>query len=320
MNVVLLYGQNSAQADSRELLQVFKDLNIAAEAFEAGPGIGISYVFGLSPGGETAALFPTHILILGSLDPSWLIYALGFSAGCRIPLLVYEGKAGGQPGENAEFISLFKKSAKKLKTKNTLIKYFEDEKAEWIKKEAARDAAGARDTLLQMGIPVTLDSLGKCAEEGKVLELSLFLASGFSPDARDKAGVPLLNLAARGGHRDAVDALLKAGANVNVPSDDRGSSALMDSAMGKHLGMMEDLLRAGADVNIRSKDGQSALILAVGLNDADSVEILLKAGANPDDPDLLGASARKYATLFNRTGIVALFDTYAPLKATCQAS
>jgi ankyrin repeat protein len=171
-----------------------------------------------------------------------------------------------------------------------------------------------------MGVSVTAESLAACAAEGKVLELSLFLASGFSPDTKGKAGVPLLNLAARGGHREALDLLLKAGAQVNIPSDDRSSSALMDSTMGKHLDMMEDLLRAGADVNIKSKDGQSALILAVGLDDAASVEILLKAGADPDDPDLLGASARKYATLFNREAIVTLFNAYAPPKANYQAS
>ncbi|AEF83058.1 ankyrin repeat domain-containing protein [Leadbettera azotonutricia] len=324
MNVVLLYSQNSGKGNFQDLLETFTDLSIAAEAFEAGPGVDISQVFGISPGGETAALFPSHIVVLGSLDPSWLIFAIGFSTGCRIPLLVYGDTAKGLSGEDkktpAEFSSLLKESSKKLKNKTALIRYFEDEKAAWIKKEAARDAARARDTLLQMGISVTLESLAKCTEEGKALELSLFLASGFHPDTKDKAGVPLLNIAARGGHREAVEVLLKAGAKVNIPSDDRGSSALMDSAMGKHHDMMEDLLKAGADVNIKSKDGQSALILAVGLNDADSVEILLKSGADPDDPDLLGASARKYATLFNRESIVALFNAYAPQNANYEAS
>jgi ankyrin repeat protein len=322
MNVLLLYSQNSAKGISQEILQVFKDLSITAEAFETGPGADVPYIFGLSPGGETAALFPSHVLILGSLDPSWLIFSVSFSAGARIPLLAYMDKAVGSslPRENADFLSSLKDFSKKLKNIGELKKYFKDERAAWFKKEASRDVSRAKDTLLNMGIPVSLESLSKCAEDGKVLEISLFLTSGFSPDIKDKTGVPLLNLAARGGHKEAVDVLLKAGAKVNIPSDDRGSTALMDSAMGKHLDMMKDLLLAGADVNIKSKDGQSALILAVGLNDDAAVEILLKAGADPDDPDLLGASARKYATLFNRTAIVTLFNTYAPPKANSQAS
>jgi hypothetical protein len=43
--------------------------------------------------------------------------------------------------------------------------------------------------------------------------------------------------------------------------------------------------------------------------------MLLKAGADPDDADALGASARKYAALFHNSAIQVLFDTYAPLQA-----
>jgi hypothetical protein len=256
-------------------------------------------------------------LLFDCLNPLWISLTAGFAAGARIPLLIYGNEAAKiLPEEHAEFSNLLKNISKTLKNKTALKKYIEGEKEAWVKKEASRDAARARDTLLQMGISVTIESLAKCVTEGKTLELSLFLASGFSPDTKDKAGVPLLNLAARGGQRDVLNVLLKSGASVNIPSDDRSSSALMDSAMGKHSDMMEDLIHAGAEVNVKSKDGQSALILAVGLNDAASVEILLKAGADPDDPDLLGASARKYAALFNREAIVNLFNTYAPPKAS----
>jgi hypothetical protein len=40
--------------------------------------------------------------------------------------------------------------------------------------------------------------------------------------------------------------------------------------------------------------------------------MLLKAGADPDDTDALGASARKYAGLFHNDALLALFDTYTP--------
>jgi ankyrin repeat protein len=82
---------------------------------------------------------------------------------------------------------------------------------------------------------------------------------------------------------------------------------------------MKDLIAAGADINLKSRDGQSALIIAVGLNDEESVEILLKAGADADEPDSLGASARTYAGLFKDPAILALFKAYAPLKNEKQA-
>jgi ankyrin repeat protein len=124
--------------------------------------------------------------------------------------------------------------------------------------------------------------------------------------------VPLLCLAVRAGDRDMSGLLLKAGASVNLLAGDRGGSALIDAALGKHAGILMDLLAVGANTNVKSKDGQSALIIAVGLNDEPTVELLLKAGANVDEPDSLGASARKYAALFNKPGIVNLFKTYVP--------
>jgi ankyrin repeat protein len=78
---------------------------------------------------------------------------------------------------------------------------------------------------------------------------------------------------------------------------------------------MKDLVKAGIDVNLRSKDGQTALIVAVGAGEEKMAEALLKAGADPDISDSLGASARKYAVLFHRSSMLALFETYAPEKA-----
>jgi ankyrin repeat protein len=161
-----------------------------------------------------------------------------------------------------------------------------------------------------MNIPFSEESLENCISERKVQAVSHFIDAGFSPNTQDKFGVPLLNLAARAGDRDIVKLLLNAGASVNFQAADRDTTALIDSTAGKYSDIMELLLEAGADVNLKSKDGQSALIIAVGLNDEVSVELLLKAGANPDEPDSLGASARKYAMLFNKPAMTALFKTY----------
>jgi ankyrin repeat protein len=51
--------------------------------------------------------------------------------------------------------------------------------------------------------------------------------------------------------------------------------------------------------------------VAVGAGNEKLVEILLKAGADPDISDSLGVSARKYAALFHKEPIVKLFETYA---------
>ncbi|MDR0286271.1 MAG: ankyrin repeat domain-containing protein [Clostridiales bacterium] len=108
--------------------------------------------------------------------------------------------------------------------------------------------------------------------------------------------------------------LIQSGAQLNLQADDRGISALIESVMSKQYGMVSDLINAGADLNLKSKDGQTALVVAAGASDEKMVELLLKAGADPDIPYSLGASARKYAALFRNRVILELFDTWAPGK------
>jgi ankyrin repeat protein len=194
----------------------------------------------------------------------------------------------------------------------SLLKYLKREEAARKRKEKKEGLKKARMRLLSKGIPVCEEAMADSVVRGRPETLDLFLKAGFSPDTRDGAGVPLLNLAARAGRREMAGRLLKAGAGINQLAADRGSSALIDAVMGGHGPIVEDLVKAGAALNLKSKDGQSALILAVGANDQNSAELLLRGGAAADEPDSLGASARKYALLFKKPGMTALFDKYAP--------
>ena len=251
---------------------------------------------------------PTHVLILSSLNKRWFDFLAGFSFGSNFPIIIYGQDAIA--GISKEFASFFTF----LKADASLQTFLEAEYEAFKKQEAAREIIQAQETLLRMGIPVTGESLAKCAGEGRVEEVAHFLAAGFSPDTRNKAGVPLLHISARSGNREIIRYLILAGAELNMQSDDRGTSALMDSVMSKHYDLMTDLIQAVADLNIKSKDGQTALVVAVGAGDDQMVEALLRAGADPDISDSLGASARKYANLFNKKNMIDLFNTYAPLK------
>ncbi|MDR0487060.1 MAG: ankyrin repeat domain-containing protein [Treponema sp.] len=253
--------------------------------------------------------FPSHILILSSLSRQWYDFFAGYHFGTQTPFLIYGIEA--IPGISAEFASCFTF----LKTMDSLQTYLEAENEAFKKQEAAREIIKAQETLLGMGVPVNGEALAQCAGDDRIREVSLFLAAGFSPDTRDRAGVPLLNIASRKGCAETVRFLVMAGAQLNLQADDRGTTALIDSVMGKHYDVMKDLIKAGIDTNLRSKDGQTALIVAVGSGEDKMVEALLKAGADPDISDSLGASARKYAVLFHRKSILALFENCAPEKA-----
>jgi hypothetical protein len=251
----------------------------------------------------------THVVAVfsktGDQNPlalPWFAFAAGFAQGARLPLLLYGDDVLALPSWFANDTAHFRSEA-------DFSACLDREAEGWIREDAARQA---RETLLEQGIPCTVASLGHCIGEKNLEAVKLFLRAGFSPDARDRAGVPLICLAARVGDREITALLLESGASVNAPAGDRGGGALIDAALGKHTDILGDLLGAGADPNAKSKDGQSALIIAVGLNDEPTVELLLKSGANVDDPDSLGVSARKYVALFNRPGMIRLFQTWAP--------
>jgi len=253
----------------------------------------------------------SHILffVRGNIRPGVVSFFVGFSEGTNIPL-VFIGKlpARNIPPEIASLIRI-------LQNEEELEGYLSKALKVWEKDENRRRVEKARLTLLSRGIPLSNEALASCAEAGDLRGIKTFLQAGFSPDTRNALGVPILHLATREGRRETVKYLIAQGADINLCSNDRNSSALFDAAMGKYVDILRDLIAAGADLNIRSKDGQSALILSVGFDDEACAEVLLLAGADADTPDCLGVSARGYANLFQKPGMTALFEKYSPVKA-----
>jgi hypothetical protein len=312
MRVLLLYKKDGD--DPGELRLLFSKINVGLDTLAISSGGEgeeslAALLRGLRGKGALTTTAPTHVAVFSAFSSRIFVFLSGFACGSGLPTAVYgEEAAAAIPAELAP-------SFKALKDKKSLIRYLKNEWEKGKKQKAAREAGTARDILLQMGISVTRDSLVRCVSEGMVKELSLFLAAGFSPDTRDQAGVPLLNLAARKGNQDTLRTLVEAGAQVNLLSEDRGSSAILDAVMIHRPDLAQVLMEAGSDVNTKTKDGQSALIIAVGAGDEVCAGMLLRAGADPDAADALGASARKYAALFHNSAIQVLFDTYAPLQA-----
>ena len=294
MDILLVEPLNSAVGDTKKQFAAFFDSADSNEKDKA------------------AQNKISHILIVSPIAERWLDFLAGFSYGSHLPLLVYGKETiAVMPVEFASFFRTFT-------TEKSLEEYFEAENEAFENWKSASEIIKARETLLKMGIPVTGESLANRAGEGSVMEVSLFLAAGFSPDTRDKAGVPLLNIAARNKNLEIFRLLIASGAQLNLQADDRGTSALLDSVMRKNLDMVKELIKAGADPDIKSKDGQTALVVAVGAGDENMVDELLRAGADPDIPDSMGVTARKYAALFHKKAITALFDAHAPTGTSQQ--
>ena len=336
MKVLLIYKEEDKDAAER-LKQFFKKMEIATETFDiktpesdntnriskllsslslgeknreqSANSKGNPYCIytGINAGGPTGD--PTHGLIISPVPEPLCYFLAGFACGSHVPFLVYgEAAIAGIPRQVTFSYTSFT-------AEEALQKYFENEKAAYKEQDEERNLIIAQETLLRMGFPLTGESLAQCSAEGGIHEVSFFLAAGFSSDTRNKAGVPILNIAARKGNREVFRFLILAGAQLDLLSGDRGTTALIDSVMCDNDEMVAELIKAGAELNTKSKDGQTALVVAVGAGNEKIVEALLKAGADPDISDNMGTSARKYATLFHKSSITSLFDTYAPQKA-----
>jgi len=250
-----------------------------------------------------------HAIIISSINKRWFDFLAGISCSRSLPFFVYGEEAIASIP--AEFSSNFTSFA----SEKSLLDYLSTETRIFEQYEEAVGINKAREALFKMGIPVNEESFARCASEGSILEISFFLAAGFSPNTRNKAGVPVLNIAARNGNHEIFRFLILTDANINLQAEDRGTSALMDSVLAKRYELTKELIKAEADLDLKNNAGQTALLVAVGDGDEQIAEILLKAGADPDITDNMGMTARAYAKLFNNSAIMELFDTYAAPKS-----
>jgi ankyrin repeat protein len=138
------------------------------------------------------------------------------------------------------------------------------------------DAASARDWA---GRPL----LQSAAREGRADMITALIAAGADVDATDAIGFTALFEAARDGQLEAVDALLAAGADVDHHSHARGLSLtpLHLAAIGGDAAIVTRLAEAGADLDVQGATGATPLYWAAFENRHDAVVALLDAGADP---------------------------------------
>ena len=114
--------------------------------------------------------------------------------------------------------------------------------------------------------------------------LRRLLAEGAEVNSRDNEGNTLLMLAAHAGNLAMVHALIKSGADVNA-CDERGWTPLMKAAYNADLDrgfadVVQALIDAGANVEMPIGYGIRPLMLAAGYGETAVVETLLNAGAD----------------------------------------
>jgi hypothetical protein len=122
-------------------------------------------------------------------------------------------------------------------------------------------------------------------------------------DARDRSGQTALIRAAGKGDTATVNALIHAGANVNL-ADDTGQTALI--AASTRLDTLRALIKAGADLNIRDSHwgGRTVLMIATDFGWTDVAKTLIEAGADVNIADNHERTALMHAAGLGRSEIV----------------
>lgn len=115
--------------------------------------------------------------------------------------------------------------------------------------------------------------------------------------------------------------LLGRGAQVDI-RDKQGNTPLLIAAQLSDADSARLLLLARADVNATNTRGETPLIVAVQQRDQATIRLLLAAGANPRTPDTIaGKSARDYAAEDARSAtILKLIDETKPAAKPAHVS
>lgn len=194
-----------------------------------------------------------------------------------------------------------------LKSKNDFIEYIK-QKYESISSTDTKRLS--KKKLLEKGIPFTPDCFGTYIAKDKTEICNLFISGGMDINSRDENGTPLINIAVRNDNEELVKKFIKLGADINLVSEDRGYTPVMDAVWRGNLELTKLFIKEGAELNTINKEGQSNLVLAVGADRIKIVEVLAKAGADPDIKDQMGMSAYGYASLFKKVEILKILEPY----------
>ena len=118
--------------------------------------------------------------------------------------------------------------------------------------------------------------LGGCTKDA----LQKIVDHGANVNAKNRNIVTALHSVCYTGNVDAVNVLLKAGADVNIV-DDKGSSWLHYAVLGGcSKEFLQSLIDHGANVNATNHGNITSLMMACKKGNADAVTVLLKAGAD----------------------------------------
>jgi ankyrin repeat protein len=157
------------------------------------------------------------------------------------------------------------------------------------------------------------------AAGGSAQTIAVLIEHGADAGKRDDAGNTALHVAVLCRQHAAAEALLGRMSQEGIEQENkRGCSALFEAVWLEDAAMTRLLLQGGAKVDCHSQANSNItpLMLAAARGNAEVLNDLLAAGANPDEPDWMSTTALFYAVRGGSLACVeALLDAGANVNA-----
>lgn len=163
------------------------------------------------------------------------------------------------------------------------------------------------------------------AAEGHAEAVAFLLASGVSPNERDRWGGTALEDAKSGGHDEVVEVLLKnnavEGGSKHIASEGKTDESFQDgdtdrivellwAAAEGNIRGLQGLVASGMNVNSADYDGRTALHLAAAEGKLEAVQYLISHGHSLNVRDRWNATPLDEAIREDRTEVVAYLQKF----------
>ncbi len=145
--------------------------------------------------------------------------------------------------------------------------------------------------------------LHKAARHDRAEIVQALIKAGVDIDVKNNLGETPLYCAARDGRIRIVQSLIKAGADIEA-TDRAGSTPLYVAAKKGETEIVQALLAAGADIEVKNNDGRTPLHEAAREGKTETVQALIAAGADKEAKNEYGTTPMHWAAMNGKTETV----------------